>query len=189
MALIDIKINPTKTDLRVFAALWVAFFALLGFLALGRPSALFSAGLVTGTCFLISLAFNRDYPRRAQWPGLLIPLALLTMGGVERFLGVDPWIVSGIVWAIGGFFGLMMLASPTLARGLYRGWMFAALPIGWTISHLILALVYYLVVTPIGLMLRLAGNDPMQRRFDRGATTYWIPRDGPSEPSRYFKQF
>ena len=48
------------------------------------------------------------------------------------------------------------LASPTLMRPIYMGWMAAAFPIGWTVSQLVLAATFYVVVTPIGLLLRLA---------------------------------
>jgi hypothetical protein len=67
--------------------------------------------------------------------------------------------------------------------------MLAALPIGWTISHLVLGAVYYLVLTPIGLVMRLLGRDPMQRRFDRSAKSYWIERTPRTDPSRHFRQF
>ena len=54
---------------------------------------------------------------------------------------------------------------------------------------LILAVVYYLVLFPIGLILRLRGYDPMQRRFDRSAKSYWTPREQEEGTERYFKQF
>lgn len=189
MPLIDIRLNPTPRDLRIFAALWLAFFALLGVMALGRPGALFGAGLVTGLCFLVSISLNRDQPKRAQLLGVLIPLALLCIGGVERYLGVNQWAAAAAVWATGAIGFIITLVAPRPGRSLYTGWMYAALPIGWTISHAILGVVYYLLITPIGLALRLAGRDPMNRRFDRAATTYWIERQPTTDSSRYFRQF
>ena len=44
---------------------------------------------------------------------------------------------------------------------MFLGWMYAAFPIGWTISHLLLLAVYYFVLTPVGLALRLTGRDPV----------------------------
>ena len=67
--------------------------------------------------------------------------------------------------------------------------MYAALPIGVTVSYIILAIVYYLVVTPIGIGLRMAGVDPIVRRLDRSATSYWAPHEPPAETNRYFRQF
>jgi hypothetical protein len=57
------------------------------------------------------------------------------------------------------------------------------------VSHLLLLVVYYLVLTPIGLLMRLIGYDPLQRRFDRSAQSYWTPHDPAADDARYFKQF
>jgi hypothetical protein len=95
---------------------------------------------------------------------------------------VAVFIVSSTIGAIG-------LAAPTLIRSLYVVWMALAFPIGWTVSHLMMLAVYYLVLTPIGLAMRLCGRDPMQRRFDRGAQTYWLPRTPRKDLKNYFRQF
>ena len=50
--------------------------------------------------------------------------------------------------------------------------MFAVFPIGWVVSHLLLGVVYFLVLTPIGLTLRALGRDPLERRFDQSASSY-----------------
>ena len=63
----------------------------------------------------------------------------------------------------------MYYAIPNVRRLLYLGWMRVFYPIGWVVSHLLLAIVYYLVLTPIGLVMRLFGGDPMHRGFDRSA--------------------
>ncbi|MCZ6836541.1 MAG: SxtJ family membrane protein [Planctomycetota bacterium] len=79
--------------------------------------------------------------------------------------------------------------KPALMRPIYVGWMFAVFPIGWTVTHLVLGLVYYLLITPIGLLLRVWGHDPLRRKIDPQATTYWIERQAPSSSDRYFRQF
>ena len=62
-------------------------------------------------------------------------------------------------------------------------------PIGFVISIAIFASVYYLVVTPIGLVFKLIGRDAMNRTFDPSAETYWVPRRPPANMKRYFRQF
>jgi hypothetical protein len=62
-------------------------------------------------------------------------------------------------------------------------------PIGWTVSHLLLAAIYYLAIAPIGVIMRVCGYDPMQRRFDRNAETYWKRRQDRDDTKRYFKQY
>jgi saxitoxin biosynthesis operon SxtJ-like protein len=97
-----------------------------------------------------------------------------------------PAILFGATSAL----GVLGLAVPSAVRWVYVGWMVAVWPIGCAISYLLLAGIFYGVITPIGLCLRLLGRDPMRKALDRTATTYWIPRS-PEEPdaSRYFRQF
>ncbi len=84
--------------------------------------------------------------------------------------------------------GLPGLAWPGLIRPIYVGWMVLAFPIGWTVSQLLLALLYYGLFTPIGLFFRLIGRDPLHLHPPATAT-YWSPKATPADPRRYFKQF
>lgn len=208
MAMIDIKIDPSPKELRVFALLWALFFVVMGVVALSTETALLKIAVFTGACFVVSIALNTDFPKRSQLMGLCIPLGILAIWAFEhytRLSGVEFFarkgqlgfakldgaalsllVLLGIVGAAGA---LGTLASRPIGRALYRGWMFAALPIGWTISHILLGMVYFLVFTPIGLVMRLLGKDPMERRFEPSAPTYWIKRPPPAEASRYFRQF
>ena len=91
-------------------------------------------------------------------------------------------IVLGAVAAL----GCAGLVRPGVIRPVYLGLMRVTFPIGWVVSHVILFVAYFVVITPVGLVLRLF-HDPMQRRFDRQAHSYWIPREQ-TERSRYFRQ-
>jgi hypothetical protein len=116
------------------------------------------------------------------------------------------WVVfftglGGLAWARGHSFGwsaaLGVIAGlgvvdffrPGFLRPAYLVWMSLAFPIGWTVSHLLLLIVYYLILTPVGLVMRIVGYDPMQRQFDRSAKSYWTPHDPSAESVRYFKQY
>lgn len=109
--------------------------------------------------------------------------------------------VAALVWSRGGaslvamgigaaaaVVPLVGMVCPRFLRIVYLGMAYAALPIGLVVSCLLLAVVYYLVLTPTGLLMRTLGHDPMGRRFDRGAASYWVPRKGPSSADRYFRQ-
>ena len=52
-----------------------------------------------------------------------------------------------------------------------------ALVLGFIMSHIILALVYYLVLTPIGFFMRILGKDPLTLKSDPNADSYWIKRE------------
>ena len=81
------------------------------------------------------------------------------------------------------------MASPAVLRPLFVAWMLAAFPLGWVMSHVMLASVYYFVLTPIGLLLRLGGRDSLQLKQRPDANTFWVERKQPAKPSRYFQQF
>jgi hypothetical protein len=74
-------------------------------------------------------------------------------------------------------------------RKVYVFSLYATYPIGATVSFIVLAIIYYGVITPVGLVLRLAGHDPLQRRQDRSKKTYWMSRKSEKETERYFQQF
>lgn len=82
------------------------------------------------------------------------------------------------------------LLKPRAVAPFYALWMLAAFPIGWVMSYVMAGVVYFLVVTPIGLLSRAFGRDGMSRKFDSKATTYWesTTRE-PTDPKRYFRQF
>ena len=94
-----------------------------------------------------------------------------------------------VVWSIAAAITIVFYALPPIRKPIYLAWIHLAFPIGWVISHVAMALIYYLVFTPIGLIMRLFGRDPMERRFDRGAETYWTPHQPSEDSARYFRQF
>jgi Saxitoxin biosynthesis operon protein SxtJ len=72
----------------------------------------------------------------------------------------------------------------------YIAWMTMAFALGFVMSHVILTLFFFLLVTPIGLIARLFGKDFLNRKIDLQATTYWIPREAKAKtPGSYEQQF
>ena len=93
------------------------------------------------------------------------------------------------LWGIGAFSGLMSLVAPGVNRWLYVGMIAVSYPIGFVLSYVFLAMIFYGVITPIGLVFRLVGRDPLHRRFDRRAESYWTTHHEPESVDRYFLQF
>lgn len=89
---------------------------------------------------------------------------------------------------VGVGLGGLGVCLPSLMRPVYVVWMALAFPIGWTVSHAMMAATFYLVMTPIGLIMRLCGRDPMQRRIDRNAKSYWISKPANRDVKSYFRQ-
>jgi hypothetical protein len=110
------------------------------------------------------------------------------IGGVACWK-TEAFVEAGVFWAIGSIIPTAGLVWPGLMRIVYLAASYATFPIGLGVSYFILAVVYYLVLFPIGLILRLAGYDAMHRCFDHSVKTYWTPREPEKGTERYFKQF
>ena len=123
-----------------------------------------------------------------RWFGLVILTFFGLLAGVAYFR-FDATNVATTLLGVGGSITLLYYAVEPLRLPIFLGWMKAVFPLGWTISRVGLALVYYLLITPLGLVMRLVGRDPMQRRFDRDATSYWEPHRTDGGPSQYFRQY
>ncbi len=93
-----------------------------------------------------------------------------------------------IAWVVGGGIGVAGLVWPRCLRWVYVAIAVAALPMGLAVSTVVLLVTYLLILTPIGLIMRLLGRDAMTRRLDRSAASYWVPR-AESPAGRYFRQF
>ena len=85
--------------------------------------------------------------------------------------------------------GPLGLIRPGWIRPIYVGWMVLAFPIGWTVSQVMLALMFYGLFMPIGLLFRLLGRDPLHRTRRPGVESYWTPKPAPAGPKSYFRQF
>jgi hypothetical protein len=101
--------------------------------------------------------------------------------------GASPVVVAfGVAAVVLGAFGLL---APRLLRPVFVGWLMLAFPIGWTISNLVLALMYYGMITPLGLVFRLLRRDALALRPPRDASSYWQPKPMPVDVRRYFRQY
>jgi hypothetical protein len=85
--------------------------------------------------------------------------------------------------------GTLGLIRPEWVRFIYVGWMILAFPIGWTISQIILAAMFFGLFAPIGLIFRLLGRDALQRAHRPALESYWQPKNVSTDLRRYFKQF
>ncbi len=132
-----------------------------------------------------------DYSPSRHKLALIATVWMVLLGIVGAILlkktGCVP--AAAAVWAAALLIAGIGWAAPRLMRAVYLGLVYATLPVALVVSLLVLLLVYYLVLTPTGLLMRLFGYDPMHRRFDPDAQTYWLPRQQDEDVSRYFRQF
>ncbi|MEY2495537.1 MAG: carbamoyltransferase [Verrucomicrobiota bacterium] len=123
-------------------------------------------------------------PRALRRFGFTVGLGLLSLGGLLL------WRHRNSGWAFLSMGTLLSLAAafaPTALRYVHHAWMILALALGWFVTRVILTIVFFLVVTPIGLLQRLCGKRPLEYRFKSDEATYWQRRT--AGRSDYEKQF
>lgn len=92
--------------------------------------------------------------------------------------------------AVGGTFLAAGLWAPVVLRPLNRIWFLFGLALNKIMNPLVMGLLFYLTIAPTGLIMRLVGKDPLHRRFDPQAKSYWIERRPPGpEPDTMRFQF
>jgi hypothetical protein len=85
--------------------------------------------------------------------------------------------------------GPVGLWQPQWIRPIFVGWMIAVYPIGWTVSHVLMAVLFYGVFTPVALVFQMIGRDALCLRHRSGQTTYWAPKAVATDMRSYFRQF
>lgn len=115
--------------------------------------------------------------------GLILALLIIGYSGVRSWLTHDVG-VTGVLIGLG--IGLIALVLPRVLTVIYVPWMIAARSAGFIITHLLLSMVFYLIFTPVGWIMRLAGRDPL--RLKQGGNSYWIARD-PDRKTDYERMF
>lgn len=132
---------------------------------------------------------NKNPSRRELgWFGLLLLLFFGIVGSVV-WAKTQSLEAALTIWGSAVLVSTFYYALPPLRKPLYLGWIYATLPMGWLVSHLLLALIFYLLITPIGLAMRLLGRDALGRKFKRPAKEYWIEHNPGGDPARYLRQF
>jgi hypothetical protein len=104
------------------------------------------------------------------------------------FLAVAAWRVSVPAAMVALAVGPIGLWRPRSIRLVYVGATLLTFPVGWTVSRLLLAAVFYGVLTPVGLAFRLAGRDVLGLR-PRRSETYWAPKPGAATAQSYLHPF
>ena len=125
-------------------------------------------------------------------------LALLLIAGWIYWQGSIFWtelspqarsLTPPILATLGILSGLFSLVAPLANRPLYVALTLLSFPIGFVLSHVLLALIFYGLLTPVGLFFRIVGRDPLERRFDPEATSYWTNYTRVKDKKSYFSQF
>ena len=118
----------------------------------------------------------------------------LLVGGVFAIIGLVMWargkplypwfLAPGVVLLL---FGAI---APKPLKPVYLVWMSLAMVMGFVVSNVLLLLLFFCAITPVGLIARLAGKDFLGLKLKRESETYWLRREQPSRsPEEYERQF
>lgn len=124
---------------------------------------------------------------------------LITFGIVfSIFLGIigyinfrkDNELTYHLLWGVAILNFVTTVTYPEAIKPIYRAALFIAHILGWINSRLLLGLIFYLLFTPISLLMKIFGKDLLDRKIDKNAPTYWKMREKTGfDKDRYLKQF
>ncbi len=119
--------------------------------------------------------------------GISVGIVLILISLLLWYLGKTSFIYFSI---IGGLFVILSFIAIPVLRPFHKLWMMLALLMGFVMSRVILTLLYYLVLTPIGLLAKLVGKKFIPLGFDKNAKTYWEKRESTAKQQiDYDRQF
>ena len=118
----------------------------------------------------------------------------LTVGGAFAVFGAISWwrgheLPPRVLWTLAALLMVPGAVAPAVLGPVHRVWMAFATALGHVNTRIILTVLFYLVMTPVGLIMRLF-RDPLDRSLRDRSTTQWIKRESqPVDPGRYERQF
>jgi len=109
-------------------------------------------------------------PRELRSFGLIVGSAFLVLGGISWWRG--HLLPPRVFWGLGGLLALLALFAPRALGPVERGWLKLGAALGYVNTRILLLLIFFLVLTPIAVVMRLF-RDPMDRRLDDGRASQW----------------
>lgn len=124
----------------------------------------------------ISSVYQEPRPRDLTMLALVFLVAFGAIGSYALFWKGHH---TGYIWIGAGLFLAALRMIPGVFGQVYRLWIGLSVCIGYFVSRAILTVVFFLVIVPTGIIMRILGKDPMERKLDPNAASYWQPRSQP----------
>ena len=119
--------------------------------------------------------------------GITFGIIFLIIAGFLYYQEKDSFQL--FIYLAGSFSGLGIIL-PIILKPFYMIWMIFAVILGWFMTKVILSLLFYLIITPIGLFLRIIGKDLLNLKEKKQQKSYWNMRNSEEEQNQnYEKQF
>jgi hypothetical protein len=119
--------------------------------------------------------------------GVVFAAFFSLLGALSVYKGTERW---PIWFALAGIFAILAAIVPRALGPLNQLWIKFGVLMHMVVSPVILGLIFYACIVPVGFLMRLFKNDPLQRCFDPSTESYWINRDPPGPaPESFSNQF
>ena len=117
--------------------------------------------------------------------GVLMAVVIGLLGAMSLWRGKSyhpHLLVVSVMFLVSG------LCVPAILKHVYRAWMSGAVVLGWVVTRLILLILFYAVLTPIGLLTRLLRKELLSLRFESGLDTYWTAKDKAEDSNESYER-
>ena len=136
---------------------------------------------------MVALDFHPPASAVRGFARLWFPLFVIVLGSALRWRFDLPGAATA-VWIGGAVLVVLALASAPVARAIFVALTVATYPIALVTSAVVLAFMFFVVMTPLGVWLRWRGHDPLRLRA-RGEASHWHPYEQDDDPRRALRQF
>lgn len=125
-------------------------------------------------------------PAEGRKFGLTVGIAFLVLGGISWWRGHD--VAPQVLWTLGGALAAAGVVIPGYLGGVFRAWMGLAHLLSKVTTPIFMGVIYFVVITPMGVLMRLFGKDPLLHRAS--GTGYWATRTpDPDKANSLGRQF
>ena len=140
------------------------------------------------------LLSNPDNRKEQRLFGILVAAGLLAAGLLRWtwawFFHDEPPELPLLFWGVAAVIGVIALVVPSLLRHPLAFWLRLVAAIDWLLTRVLLGLAFFLVLTPVGWIMRTFGNDPLKREWKPDAASYWEDAEpAPDDPEAYRHPF
>jgi len=118
--------------------------------------------------------------------GLILAVVLAIFGGISLWKESESY---KYLFPGSGASLILAMLLPNVLKLIYLPWMTVATIIGWVMTRVILTILYYLILTPIGIAMKLFGKDILDEKINKDKPSYWVPRDKTILKEQFERQF
>jgi hypothetical protein len=137
---------------------------------------------------MIEIPWHPSTRSLRQFAGIWFPLFAALAGSlVGRWTGA--WSAVQVAWVACAGVSMLGLLWPPGIRPVFLGLLLLTYPIGWVVSHVLLAAIFMLVFLPIGLVHRLRGRDALRLRPPPPGSSLWTTVEPVQDPAHYTRPY